>query len=157
VSGLIAGIGGTVPEPIPWLDEEGQVAGYWTRDEVMQVDRHSLGRPTQGGEAMAGADRSDIETRIAAGNEHLSSLRESYLRQLAAETGLDYLPATNGEEFVRMLLDEKYAYRQPILTNVASVPAALGLLCLVYLFGSPVVSRLRARRGLPRARLSLET
>ena len=138
--GLIVGIGGSEPVPIPYLDEDDRVVGYWAQDEVLQVDRHSLGRPsTQGGEAMAGVDGSDLKERIARGTEHLSSLRESYLRQLAGETGLDYLRATTGETFTRALLDSRYADRRPLQTNVAWIPVALSLLCLTYLFGSQLL------------------
>jgi mxaL protein len=136
--GLIAGIGGAEPMPIPYLDENDQVAGYWAQDEVMQVDRHSVGRPTQGAEAMAGIDSSDVQDRIARGTEHLSSLRESYLQQLAGETGLDYLQATTPAAFTRALLDARYATRQPIETHVGWIPGALSLLCLVYLYGARV-------------------
>ena len=141
--GLIAGIGGSEPMPIPYLDENGQVAGYWAHDDVLQVDRHSIGRPSSSGtEAMAGIDSGDIQERIARGAEHLSSLRESYLQQLAVETGLDYLRTTTPEAFADALLESRYATRQSIETNVAWVPAALSLLCLVYLFGAHL---LRAR------------
>lgn len=150
--GLIAGIGGSEPVPIPYLDDDGQVAGYWAQDAVMQVDRHSAGRPsTQGGETMAGIDGSNVRERIAQGTEHLSSLRESYLKQLAAETGLDYLRATTGEAFARALLDSRYANRQPVVTNVAWIPAALSLLCLLYVFGSQLLQSSKAT-GEPQGR-----
>jgi len=136
VGGLIAGIGGPTPVPIPYLDDDDEVIGYWAQDDVLQVDRHTLGRPsTRGGEAMAGVDQSDLQGRIARGTEHLSALRESYLQQLAAETGLDYLRATTGEAFVRALLDPRFAKRQPVVTHVAWIPAALSLLCLLAVFG----------------------
>jgi mxaL protein len=140
VGGLIAGIGGPTPVPIPHLNNDDQVIGYWAHDEVMQVDRHSLGRPsTQGSEAMAGVDQGDLQERIARGTEHLSSLREGYLQQLAAETGLDYLRVTTGEAFARALLDRRYATRDPAVTEVAWIPAALSLLCLLALFGSQLL------------------
>ena len=145
VTGLVAGIGGIEPLPIPRLDPEGQVVGYWAQDEVMQVDRHSAGRPsTQGAEAMAGIDSSDLQDRISRGTEHLSSLRESYLGTLTTETGLEYLRTTTPDAFVDALLDSRYATRQPVETGVAFLPAALSLLCLVYLFGKQL---LHARRG----------
>jgi mxaL protein len=151
-AGLIVGIGGSEPVPIPYLDDDGQVAGYWAQDEVMQVDRHSAGRPsTQGGEAMAGIDGGDVRERIARGTEHLSSLREGYLKQLAAETGLDYLRAGTGKAFARPLLDSRYASRQPVVTNVAWIPAGLSLLCLLYVFGSQLVRGSNAT-GEPRGR-----
>jgi len=141
VHGLIAGIGGPEPMPIPYLDENDQVAGYWAHDEVMQVDRHSVGRPSSNGtEAMAGVDSSDLQERMARGAEHLSSLREGYLQQLAVETGLDYLRTTTPGAFAKALLDSRYATRPSIETNVAWIPAALSLLCLVYLFGAHLVT-----------------
>ena len=144
--GLIAGIGGSEPRPIPYLDENGEVAGFWGRDEVMQVDRFSVGRPsTQGAEAMAGIDSSDVEERIARGAEHLSSLRESYLQQLAAETGLDYLRTTTPEAFAAAVLDRRYAMEQTVESNVAFIAAALGLLCLLYLFASEFLKARRQR------------
>jgi mxaL protein len=137
VGGVIAGIGGTEPVPIPRLDDEGEVVGYWAQDEVMQVDRHSAGRPsTQGAEAMAGVDSADLQDRISRGSEHLSSLRESYLQTLAAETGLDYLRAATPEAFAGTLLGSRYATRHRVETSVGWLPAVLSLLCLGYLFGS---------------------
>lgn len=143
--GLIAGIGGATPGRIPRLNENDEVIGYWTKDEVMQVDRHTAGRPSTRGEAMAGIDSSGMQDRIANGTEHLSSLREDYLRQLAAETGLDYLRTTTDEAFARALLDRRHATQQPAVTNVAWVPAALALLCLLYLFGAELPGSLRGR------------
>lgn len=143
-TGLVAGIGGTAPARIPLLDEHDRVIGYWSKDDVMQVDRHTAGRPsTQGGEAMVGIDSSDVEDRIARGTEHLSSLREGYLRQLAAETGLDYVRATTEEAFAGAVLSPRYAEEQRVATGVAWIPAALSLVCLLYLFSSGI--RLRYR------------
>jgi mxaL protein len=143
--GLIAGIGGSEPVPIPRLDEEGEVTGFWAQDEVMQVDRHSAGRPsTQGTEAMAGVDSSDLQDRISQGAEHLSSLRESYLQTLATETGLGYLRTTTPEAFADALLNSGYATRQRVETGIGWLPAGVSLLCLVYLFGFQF---LRARAG----------
>lgn len=139
--GLIAGIGGSEPQPIPILDEQGEVVRFWRQDEVLQVDRHSLGRPsTQGSETMAGVDSSDVADRIARGTEHLSSLREAYLQQLAAEAGLDYLRATTAGEFARAVVSPRYANRQIITTNIAWLPAALSLLCVAAVFGSRFVN-----------------
>jgi mxaL protein len=147
VGGLIAGIGGPEPVPIPRLDDEGEVVGYWAQDEVMQVDRHSAGRPsTQGAEAMAGVDSADLQDRISRGAEHLSSLRESYLQTLAAETGLDYLRATTPGAFADTLLGSRYATRHPVETSVGWLPAVLSLLCLVYLFGSQFLRAAAIRR-----------
>lgn len=143
-TGLIAGIGGATPARIPLLDEDDEVIGYWSKDDVMQVDRHTAGRSSSpGGEAMVGIDSSDVQDRIARGTEHLSSLREGYLQQLAAETGLDYVRAATEEAFIRALLQPRYAEEQRAVTDVAWIPAALSLLCLLVLFVSELRSRYR--------------
>ena len=140
VRGVLAGIGGAVPSPIPFLDENDRVIGYWGHDDVLQVDRYSLGRPSTGAaEPMAGIDASEVRQRIAAGTEHLSSLRESYLKQLARETGLDYVRATTPAAFAQRLLDPRLATQEITRTDVAWLPALLSLLCVLALFGSPIL------------------
>lgn len=44
VDGVLAGVGGVVPVPIPKLDERGALTGYWSADEVLQIDVFSMGR-----------------------------------------------------------------------------------------------------------------
>jgi len=140
IPGVIAGIGGAVPVPIPYLDENDRVIGYWGHDDVLQVDRYSLGRPSTGGaEAMVGIDPSDVRQRITRGTEHLSSLRESYLQQLASETGLDYVRATTPEAFARRLLDTGAATQETTRTDVAWMPALRSLLFVLGLFGSQIL------------------
>ena len=57
----------------------------------MQVDTFTLGRSTSVSEGFAGADDGDhVQARIAAGTEHLSALREEYLRSLARGLRLQY-------------------------------------------------------------------
>lgn len=90
VRGLLAGVGGPVPLPIPKLDPQGRNLGHWGADEVIQVDELSLGRPTSIPESYAGEETEDVAARIASGTEHLSMLREGYLRSLANELRLHY-------------------------------------------------------------------
>ena len=90
VRGLLAGVGGSAPLPIPKFDPQGRNLGHWGADEVIQVDEFSLGRPTSVPESYAGDETGDVEARIAAGTEHLSMLREGYLRSLASELRLHY-------------------------------------------------------------------
>ena len=133
VTGLICGIGGPVPGRIPHLDDEGKIVGYWSHDEVMQIDIYSLGRAaTEQGEAMVGINMANIARRVALGQEHLSSLQEDHLRELAMQTGLDYVRVDSPSNFVESLLNEKYARRTPILSDVGWIPATLAFVCLIY-------------------------
>lgn len=135
VEGFIGGIGGTVPSRIPHLDEHGNIAGYWSHDEVMQIDIHSLGRAaTEEHEAMVGINIANIARRVALGQEHLSSLREIHLNELATQTGLDYVHVDSPLNFTHSLLDEKYARRTLVLSDMGWIPATLAVVCLIYCF-----------------------
>jgi mxaL protein len=135
VIGLIAGIGGLVPSRIPHLDDKGSIVGYWGHDEVMQIDIHSLGRAaSEEGEGMVGINMADISRRIMLGQEHLSSLRENHLQELAAQTGLDYVRIESPLQFVENLRNEKYARQTPILSDMGWIPASLAFMSLFYCF-----------------------
>lgn len=133
VAGFIAGIGGSVPGRIPHFDDDGNIVGYWSHDEVMQVDIYSFGRAaTEQGEAMVGINMANIARRIALGQEHLSSLQEVHLRELAMQTRLDYVRVDSPSKFVESLLNEKYARRTPMLSDMGWIPATLSFVCLIY-------------------------
>lgn len=101
--GLIMGVGGLIPAPIPKTDPLGRPIGFWRADDVLQTDPFSQGRQTSvGREAMADDDSTAAPALPGAspGSEHLSSLREAYLRLLAGEQGLGYrrLQGTDGPD-----------------------------------------------------------
>ena len=135
VKGFIAGVGGPVPSRIPHLDDDGNIVGYWSHHEVMQIDIYSLGRPgTEQGEPMVGINMPNIARRIALGQEHLSSLRERHLQDLATQTGLDYVRIDSPAEFVESLGMEKYGRHTPVLTDMGWIPATLAFISLIYCF-----------------------
>jgi len=135
VIGLIAGIGGLFPSRIPHLDDNDNIVGYWRHDEVMQIDIYSLGRATsEQSEPMVGVNMANISRRIMLGQEHLSSLRENHLQELAAQTGLDYVRIESPLQFVENLRNEKYARRTPMLSDMGWIPASLAFMSLFYCF-----------------------
>lgn len=135
VIGLIAGVGGHVPGRIPHFDDYGNIVGYWSHEEVMQIDIHSLGRPaSEQGESMVGINMPNIARRIALGQEHLSSLREKHLQELATQTGLDYVRIDSPSQFVENLRTQKYARRTPVLSEMGWIPAMLAFVSLIYCF-----------------------
>lgn len=76
----------------------------------------------------------DISRRIMLGQEHLSSLRESHLQELAAQTRLDYVRVDSPSGFVEELHKEKYARRTPALSDLSWIPATLAFISLICAF-----------------------
>lgn len=90
VRGLIVGAGGYGLSPIPRFDDRGRQAGFLGESDVQQENRS--GPPPADAEEREGYNPRNAPFGAAAahGSEHLSSVREPYLKRLAAETGLAY-------------------------------------------------------------------
>jgi mxaL protein len=147
-SGLIVGIGGDRAVPIPVLEEDGTQSGWWKADQVQQVDSYSLGRRgSENSEPMTGVDSTNLSTRIAQGTEHLSSLHESYLRELAREAQLDYQRLHAPADLGPMLAQARYAHSQAVSTSLRTPLALAALVFLVAAFGAPLPARLAIGRG----------
>jgi mxaL protein len=147
--GLVVGVGGDELVPIPVLDDEGRVTGWFSAGDVQQVDSHTLGRSTsEGAEQMAGVEASDVAQRIARGTEHYSSLREDYLRRLASESGLDYFRLTSSDALGDRLRDRRLAHAERVATDLQPYLAlvALGLLGAAFVPPFAAVRR-HARAG----------
>lgn len=138
IQGLIVGVGGPRAVPIPKLGPDDQVQGYWTADDVMQVDTYSLGRGSNvSAERMVGVDSGDVAARVRNGTEHLSALRETYLRELAVETGLDYLRLESPDQLAAQLQTTALAQHEPAAVDLRWLPALAALLLLAGLHGLP--------------------
>ncbi|MGR8918790.1 MAG: vWA domain-containing protein [Gammaproteobacteria bacterium] len=112
VRGLVVGVGGDELVEIPKFSESGQRIGVWKADEVVQK---------------FAADEASETT----GFEHLSSLRESYLQELANMAGLDYFRLRGIEEFVDRLRARSLAFSRTTITDIRSAFALLALALLV--------------------------
>jgi mxaL protein len=90
VRGLIVGVGGHELSPIPKYDDRGREVGFVGADEVPHESRFGL--PPKGAEQREGynARNAPFGAEAAIGVEHLSSVKEDYLRDLAGKTGLAY-------------------------------------------------------------------
>lgn len=137
VGGLIVGVGALTPSPIPKNDPLGRPLGVWAADEVLQTDPFSRGRGAsvgaermvdagEGGEALPDAG----VLGATPGSEHLSSLREGYLRQLAGENGFAFLRLRSAEQLGAALQDA--ALTRPVPTRV-DARVALSALALALL------------------------
>ncbi len=147
VGGLIVGVGDGAPSPIPKVDPQGRPLGFWRADEVLQTDPRSQGRGASVKGEMLADDRVDAAAPTLGatpGNEHLSSLRETYLRLLASERGLAYLHL---QETAAMAVALKTpAFAKPVPNRADARPAlgALAMLLLLARLAGPLWRRLRS-------------
>jgi mxaL protein len=164
IAGLLVGVGGAVPVPIPKLDPDGRRLGYWRADEVMQTDPISQGRRG----SVAGERYIETEQVRppagwpATGDEHLSQLRESYLRLLADELRFGYLRLASAGGGARALIERMQqrplARVVPARVSLRPLFGLIGLLALAWAYRAAVLDRLRARtpalvRALERVRI----
>ena len=122
IGGWLMGVGGYTPRPIPRTDADGRPIGFWHSDEVVQ--RQTSGR---------GA---------SASHEHLSEVRESYLRRLASEVGLEYLHLATAQSIHNAMLYKRFADRRKAPTDFAWVAATAALVALLFGFTRVIPRRL---------------
>jgi mxaL protein len=91
LKGMVIGVGGTQPVPIPKYNQRGGREGFFTAEDVPH--RSSFGESDLNPEKIEGYDarNAPFGSAEAIGNEHLTALNESYLSQLSFESGFEYL------------------------------------------------------------------
>ncbi len=157
LTGLIVGVGQTTPSPIPKTDPSGQPLGFWSADEVQQVDAHRLGRGASvGAEAMvedaeapgAASASSALAAGMGAtpGSEHLSSLRETYLRLLAVENGLGYHRLRSTEGLAEALRGASLAREVAVRGDARVLLFALAFVLLLAPYAAALRLRWTSRR-----------
>jgi mxaL protein len=156
VAGLIVGVGQAQPSPIPKTDPQGRPLGYWRADEVLQTDPRSLGRGgSVGGERMVDEPGTPAAAGLGAtpGSEHLSGLRDSYLRLLASEHGWAYLPLQGRQgpqQLATALRSPSLARPVPMHTDGRVGLAALAFALLLTPYAAALWRRAWAGRSVTR-------
>jgi mxaL protein len=127
VRGLIAGAGGYGLSPIPRFDEEGRETGAYAAEDVPQENR--VGPPPRDAQFREGWHERNAPFGAAAamGSEHLSSVRERHLNELAGRTGLAYAHLDGGEQLAQSLLKAAAPRLQQVPTPMGFIPAAVAL------------------------------
>jgi mxaL protein len=134
VKGVIVGVGGDQLSPIPKFDAKGQRQGFYKPEDVPH--RSSFGESDLNPEKIQGynARNAPFGSEAASGDEHMSRLHESYLRQLAAETGLQYRRLTDADSLGQVLQQAEFAKpgQQQVDTGWRYAGLTLLLLAAVY-------------------------
>lgn len=126
IHGWLIGVGGYSARPIPRTDREGSVRGYWRAEDVVQrnVDLAAGDQPSR---------------------EHLSSLREPHLQELAQRVGFEYVRLARPSGISEAMRDPRFAQRRPAATDLSWLPAIGALVVLVWRF-LPDVRKIRWAR-----------
>lgn len=136
VRGLVVGAGGYGLSPIPRYNDAGREIGFYGSGDVQQENR--FGPPPADAESREGYNprNAPFGAAAATGSEHLSSVREPYLKRLAAATGLAYAHLDGPRGLAGPLLAA--ATPRPLPGSLDPRPflgaAALALLLAVFAF-----------------------
>jgi mxaL protein len=150
VRGLIVGAGGYGLSQIPKFDDRGREAGFYAETDVQQENR--FGPPPADAESRPGYEprNAPFGATAARGTEHLSSVRETYLKKVAGETGLAYAHLDGPSGLLAPLMQA--ATPRPLPGSLDLRPllgsVALALLLAVYAV-PPLLARLRLGGPLP--------
>jgi mxaL protein len=143
IQGLVVGTGGFALMPIPKFDMGGNALGYWLAEEVMQTDVYSRGRSASvAQEPMVDSAGARVASPKRAGGEHLSSLKEDYLRELVRTAGLGYRRLTDPAALSDALSNRAFARLAPVTTDLGPAFGVLALLCLTGVYGAGMFARI---------------
>ncbi len=112
VPGWILGVGGHSSTPIPKLDMEGHLNGYW---KITDLPRQTL------------TSRYRTHSTPRRSGLLLSHLDETSLRRLAAKTGLDYRRLRTSDDLQRTLLQPRTSRVRPREVDLRAWLAGLAL------------------------------
>lgn len=132
--GIILGVGGDTPAPIPKFDDLGREIGFYEAEDLQHAPTR-MGAPPPDATDRPGYHarnnpygESDLE-----GSEHLSRLQGDYLRELAAQRGLGYAPLSAGPTAIERALMVHASARQGIA--FFSLSPVIGAFACVLLAG----------------------
>jgi mxaL protein len=125
VGGWLVGVGSETPQRIPKTTRDGQPAGYWAAEEVVQRSDRPAGQS----------------------HEHLSELRESHLKAVAKLVGFGYRRLTTTEALADAVLGPALARDRPTPTDVRWVAVVVALGLLVWRFTPSLPRRRKAAAG----------
>lgn len=140
VPGWLVGVGSLALSPIPKIDERGRQVGVWQEQEVAQTDLFSAGRRGSGEAEQMVQDETPVDAGLASrlqlqpGKEHLTQLRETYLKLLAEELQMDYVRLGDGTSLARRLMAGPASEWRWVPTRISQGLAALALVCLVFAY-----------------------
>ena len=124
VNGMLLGVGGNTPMPIPKSDASGEATGFWRAEDVVQ---RASGNSSSVGEEFSRRD-----------DERLTSL--------ARFTQLEYVALDSTQTLLDQAMRADYAEQRLTLTDLRWIPASVALLLLILKFLPGLQDLLALRR-----------
>ncbi|MCB2426760.1 vWA domain-containing protein [Methylophaga pinxianii] len=129
IKGLLVGTGDHALSRIPKYDEEGVQIGFYTAEDVPQGT--TFGLPEDPSKIEGYVPRNaPWGNQSRAGNEHLSNVKEEYLKSLAEPAKLHYHHLQSASELYNALTHDDFSQRHIRQTDLSFIPAALAMFCL---------------------------
>lgn len=148
--GVVLGVGGTEPAPIPKFDDLGREDGFYAAEDLQQAPAR-FGAPPPDAESRPGYHprnnpygEADLE-----GSEHLSRRQDAYLSDLSAARGLSYLTPEAGPDRIEAALRAaaRLPARQMTLSqSLAPLFGAIGAALLAALWLASLFPRQTTRK-----------
>jgi mxaL protein len=107
VKGLLVGVGSSQPRPVPRLDADNRIVGYWTAvDAVREGFYPNLAELVKQAASPAALEQSGALDEV---QEHRSALNEEYLKLIGASAGLGYIKADSPLQVASAVADPAIA------------------------------------------------
>ncbi|MBS9476363.1 VWA domain-containing protein [Ancylobacter radicis] len=144
--GVLVGIGGTEPVPIPKYNEDGRETGFYAESDVPQENR--MGPPPEDAPTRAGWNPRNAPwgDEVAGGTEHLSSMKAEHLQSLASQTGLAFVPLEGPIALSTAVTQNTRPRLVEVAVDTAPLPAAAALGLLSILFAAAALTSRRPER-----------
>ncbi|MFA9462202.1 vWA domain-containing protein [Thiohalorhabdus sp. Cl-TMA] len=143
--GVLVGVGGYEPAPIPKFNAQGERIGVYGPDDVQQSSK--FGQPKNPEEIEGYVPRNAPWGRHKkTGSEHLSAVRESHLQSLAAKAGFEYLHLEDHAALYQALTPTDWADLRMRRTDIRWLPAAAALSALILVYVLTIFGDLQRAR-----------
>ena len=103
--GWLLGVGSPEPHPVPRLDAQNRIVGYWTAMDAAREGFHpNLVETIEQSRSAEDLEKSGALNDVV---EHRSALQAAYLKQLGTAAGLGYATADTSQRLVELATDAK--------------------------------------------------
>jgi mxaL protein len=142
-AGLILGAGGSELVPIPKFDDLGNLDGFYSLQDIAAGARVSIVPPGASKSGNYHPRNNPVGNLAATSTEHLTSVREKYLREIGGEAGLGYAPLGDIGAIMAEIDIHTSPHRLDASVNLSSLLGALSLFCILaaYAWNASVVWR----------------